>query len=134
MRQLLSFALAFSTLGCSPDLLPSLPHLEGQWGGVEAAVTATRTNVTLVTTCDSSTFPKPAILASDGSFTVQTGPQPSMWGNVRLKFHGTLVGDTLKGTLEFEQVYQPGEWGSFDVIAIANTPGQFSHYGRLCPM
>ena len=97
-------------------------------------VTASRANLTVETTCTRSTFPKPAILASDGSFAVETGPQPSLWGNVRLKFHGTLIGDTLKGTMEFEQVYQPGEWGSFDVSAIAGRPGQFSHYGRLCPM
>jgi hypothetical protein len=130
----IALCIALALPSCSLVGGNEQPVLIGEWGGVEAELTATRNTVTLKTKCDISIFPGPATVSAEGKFSLETKAQNSMWGNVGIKLHGIQMGDTVKATFEFDDVYHPGQWNSFDVVMIANKPGQFSHYDRLCPL
>lgn len=108
--------------------------LTGVWGGVEARMSASESAVGLRTTCDSSVFPGPATLGPEGTFNLATHVQQSLWGNTNIRLHGRVIGDSLKATFEFEDILHPGTWISFDIALAHNSPGQFSHYGTLCPL
>lgn len=144
----LSIAFALGALGCSPDLLPSLPYLEGQWGGEGMEFSASANKIVALIGCYTVEFKGPVVLGPDGSFSVDGVITDATWSSPigqKTRFDGVTARDTTR--LHFSLLDKTRGWLMYfsservDGVWVKNytfslLPGQHATYsdGLFCPV
>ncbi len=144
----LSIAFALGALGCSPDLLSSLPHLEGQWGGEGMEFSGTASKVVALIGCYTVEFEGPVVLGPDGSFVANGVIVNATWGSpigIIARFDGVTRDDTTRVKFSFQE--RDGSWTQYGFRELQNgvwvknvtfllLPGRHATYsdGLFCPV